>query len=225
MDKYQNKYRIPSARLPHWDYGSNGAYFITICTAQRTHFFGTVTNGTMQLNTLGTLAQQYWQEIPQHFPYIQLANFVVMPNHTHGILMIEKPGGTGETGVPPVSPVETQLIASLPATTIPPGESADATPPVETQLIASLPAGAAPPKTGGFAGQNNPLLNNNIPRVIRWYKGRCAFEMRKINPAFAWQSRYHDHIIRDEQSFNTIQHYIANNPLNWEKDTFHAKTI
>lgn len=203
MDKYQNKYRIPSARLPHWDYGHNGAYFITICTAQRTHFFGTVTNGTMQLNTLGTLAQQYWQDIPQHFPYVQLQNFVVMPNHTHGILVIDKSDA-----------VETQFIASPHAPHAP--DTSD-TPPVETQLIASLP--------GGFAGQKNPLLNDNIPRVIRWYKGRCAFEMRKINPAFAWQSRYHDHIIRDNKSFDTIQHYIANNPANWEKDKFYAQTI
>lgn len=109
MHKYQNKYRIPSARLPHWDYGSNGAYFITICTAQRTHFFGTVTNGIMQLNALGTLAQQYWQHIPQHFPYVQLHNFVVMPNHTHGILVIDK----SPPDAPDTPPVETQLIASL----------------------------------------------------------------------------------------------------------------
>jgi putative transposase len=196
MDKYQNKYRIPSARLPHWDYGSNGAYFITICTAQRTHFLGTVTNGILQLNALGTLAQQYWREIPQHFPYVQLANFVAMPNHTHGILMIDKSDA-----------VQAQLIAP------PPGD----TPGVQTQLIASLP--------GGFAGQNNPLLNDNIPRVIRWYKGRCAFEIRKINPAFAWQPRYHDHIIRDAASFHRIQHYIANNPLLCEKDTFHGQTV
>jgi putative transposase len=241
MHKYQNKYRIPSARLPHWDYGSNGAYFITICTAQRTHFFGTVANGTMQLNALGTLAQQYWQEIPQHFPYIQLANFVVMPNHTHGILIIEKSVQTqfiaspNAPNAPDTPPVETQLIASLrgaatdatdaagtAADTVD-GASAKTTDGATTATAATTDA--PPPKTGGFAGQKNPLLNDNIPRVIRWYKGRCAFEMRKINPAFAWQSRYHDHIIRDEQSFHTIQHYIANNPLNWEKDTFYAQTI
>jgi REP element-mobilizing transposase RayT len=128
MDKFNNKYRIPSARLQSWDYGANGAYFITICTKHRQHFFGEIvetpklgvsTQGvsnqgvsnidadnietpklgvsTMQLNELGQLAETYWMEIPKHYPFIELGNFVVMPNHTHGILIIEKPDGWVET--------------------------------------------------------------------------------------------------------------------------------
>jgi REP element-mobilizing transposase RayT len=91
MDKYQNKYRIPSARLKNWDYGSNGAYFITICTQNREHFFGEIINGQMLLNATGQTAEKFWTEIPEHFPFIELGNFVVMPNHVHGILIIDKP--------------------------------------------------------------------------------------------------------------------------------------
>lgn len=106
--KYQNKYRIPSARLKNWDYGSNGAYFITICTQNREHFFGEIVDQQFIANELGMLAEKYWIEIPQHFPYIELGNFVVMPNHVHGILIIDKNVKTLQCNVSEnESPVET----------------------------------------------------------------------------------------------------------------------
>ena len=106
--KYQNKYRIPSARLKNWDYGSNGAYFITICTQNREHFFGEIVETQFIASEIGTLAEQFWMEIPQHFPYIELGNFVVMPNHVHGILIIDKNVKTLQCNVSEnESPVET----------------------------------------------------------------------------------------------------------------------
>ena len=96
-DKFQGKYRIASARLQSWDYGANGAYFITICTKNRKHFFGEIENHQMILNDIGKLAEKYWIEIPSHFPFIELGNFVVMPNHTHGILIIDKLDASVET--------------------------------------------------------------------------------------------------------------------------------
>ena len=95
---YQNRYRILSARAPWWDYSRNGAYFITICTANRRHFFGNVENGRMQLLPVGELADRYWYEIPERFPYARLDAWVVMPNHVHGILIIDKPAGGGGNG-------------------------------------------------------------------------------------------------------------------------------
>jgi putative transposase len=93
QNKFKNKYRIPSTRLQTWDYSNNGAYFITICTQNREHFFGNIQNGIMQLSETGKLAEQYWIEIPNHFSFIELGNFVVMPNHVHGILIINKIDG------------------------------------------------------------------------------------------------------------------------------------
>lgn len=198
MGKFKNKYRIPSARLQSWDYGANGAYFITICTQNREHYFGEIVSGEMQLNELGQLAEKYWLEITHHFSFVELGNFVVMPNHTHGILIIDK-----NTNVS----VETRLIASPQLTASP-------------QLIASLPQTEI---NGGFAGTKNPMLQENISRIIRWYKGRCSFQMRKIHADFGWQSLFHDHIIRNAQSFETIQNYIENNPMNWNNDKFYEK--
>jgi REP element-mobilizing transposase RayT len=91
MDKFKEKFRIPSARLQTWNYGNNGSYFITICTENRTHFFGECKDGNMKLSTLGAIVQGFWHEIPKHFPFVTLGEFIVMPNHVHGILTIEKP--------------------------------------------------------------------------------------------------------------------------------------
>ncbi len=98
MKKYQNKYRTSSTRLQTWDYGNNGAYFITICTNNREPYFGEIVGGVMQLSKIGKIGEQNWLEIPNHFAFIELGNFVVMPNHVHGILIIDKnePNNVGD---------------------------------------------------------------------------------------------------------------------------------
>lgn len=235
MKKFQNKYRIPSARLQNWDYGENGAYFITICTKNMACYFGDVVSGPsvetrliasvhdndskceMQLNELGKIAHRNWENIPNQFPDIELGNFVIMPNHMHGILIINKmklPSDTVQTRFIASNNVDddvgTRLIASN-------DDDDDNT---ETRLIASVHA-QNENKIGGFAGDKNPMLNENISRIIRWYKGRCSFEMRKIHADFEWLSRFHDHIIRDSKAFERIQTYIENNPSKWKEDKFH----
>ncbi|MBK7849604.1 MAG: transposase [Bacteroidetes bacterium] len=214
-EKFRNKYRSESARLKNWDYGSNGAYFITICTKNREHFFGEIDpeTQTMQLNQIGKLAEQFWLEIPVHFPFVELGEFVVMPNHTHGVLIIDKneTNGFGNDGKLGYSNTDRNVGDDI----------------VGTRLIASLQYhpqhqtnSESTKKIGGITGDKNPMIHNNISRIIRWYKGRSTFEMRKINPHFAWQPRFHDHIIRNQFAFDRIQKYIANNPLNWKEDRF-----
>lgn len=91
MDKYKNKYRIPSARAQWWDYGWNGAYFITMVTQNRKHYFGEIHNGKMELSPVGAIADVLWNEIPNHFEHVNLGESVVMPNHKHGIILLNKP--------------------------------------------------------------------------------------------------------------------------------------
>ncbi len=90
-DKFQNKYRIASARASWWNYGWNGAYFITVCTANRSNYFGEIENGKMKLSSIGILADVLWHEIKNHAENIELGAFVVMPNHIHGILILDRP--------------------------------------------------------------------------------------------------------------------------------------
>ena len=75
-----------------------------------------------------------------------------------------------------------------------------------------------PNDIGGFSGNKNPMLHNNVPRVLRWYKGRVSFESRKIHARFAWQPRFYDHIIRSEKSYYIVSEYIISNPLKWNND-------
>jgi putative transposase len=90
IEKYKGKYRISSERLVGWDYGQNAAYFVTICTANHNLDFGEINDGVMVHKPLGRAAQDCWQEIPNHFPFVLMDEFVVMPNHVHGILVIDK---------------------------------------------------------------------------------------------------------------------------------------
>ena len=77
-----------SPRLQGYDYASEGAYFVTICTQNRVHLFGEVVDGEMMLNTLGCVVETCWDDLPTHYNNIQLDAFVVMPNHVHGIIFI-----------------------------------------------------------------------------------------------------------------------------------------
>jgi len=86
--KFQNRYRIASARASWWDYGQDAAYFVTICTGDRKHFFGNVVNGEIKLSHVGIIADILWHEIKNHAKNIELGEYVVMPNHVHGILVL-----------------------------------------------------------------------------------------------------------------------------------------
>lgn len=94
-ENFKNKYRIPSARLVDWDYGSNGLYFITICTKNRSHYLGSIVetddSASLIATDIGRIAQDNWRDIPLHFPFIELDEYVIMPNHIHGILSVNKP--------------------------------------------------------------------------------------------------------------------------------------
>jgi putative transposase len=86
---FKNKYRVPSTRLAGWDYASEGYYFITICTQNKENYFGEIKNEKMNLFDVGNIAEKFWLEIPAHFKNIKLDEFVIMPNHLHGIIIIE----------------------------------------------------------------------------------------------------------------------------------------
>lgn len=76
-------------RLKDYDYGSDGYYFVTICTKNREHYFGEIENGQMYLSDLGQIAKQFWENIPAYVTYAGLDEFVVMPDHLHGIIVID----------------------------------------------------------------------------------------------------------------------------------------
>ncbi|SDI57123.1 hypothetical protein ACRQ5D_12105 [Mucilaginibacter sp. P25] len=96
-EKYQNKYRTSSPRLAGWDYGAHGLYFVTICTLNRVPYFGDILPNEnnealfLQSSIMGEFAHINWLKIPEINPFVELDEFVVMPDHLHGILFFNKP--------------------------------------------------------------------------------------------------------------------------------------
>jgi putative transposase len=80
--------RRQSLRLPAYDYSQAGAYFITVCTQDRIMLFGEVIDCDVQLNEMGMIVQQTWDDLPTHYYGIRLDACIVMPNHVHGIIVL-----------------------------------------------------------------------------------------------------------------------------------------
>ena len=85
--------RRRSLRLKDYDYTQSGAYFVTICAQRKSCLFGRIVNDAMQLNDAGEMIQQVWHELPSHYPGVDIDAFVVMPNHVHGIIVLESEPG------------------------------------------------------------------------------------------------------------------------------------
>lgn len=170
-NKFRNKYRIPSARWKNWNYGDEGAYFVTICTKNREHYFGEIVNGEMQYSELGIIAVNEWIKSMALRPDMQLDMecFQVMPNHIHGIVVI--------------------------------GRGADA-------------MGAVNVNNGNKFGPQQ----KNLGSIMRGFKSAVTMQARTLGISFAWQERYYDRVIRDDDEFRRIAAYIVHNPANWEND-------
>lgn len=196
MDKFKNKYRIASARAQWWDYGWNGAYFITICTQNRERFFGEIRDGKMLLSHLGVIADVLWHEIPNHAKFVELGDFVVMPNHIHGILILDKPDGDNTNPVPIVIPT------------------------VETMHATSLRQSQQSQRNHHMA-QIFPK-SGSVSTIIRSNKSAVTKHANRLALENGWQSRFHDHIIRNDAEYQRISDYIINNPVNWKDDKFYS---
>ncbi len=87
---YKKRRNRNSLRYPGRDYSLPGKYFVTICTKNKIRWFGTIINKEIQLSDIGNIAYNCWRDMPQHFPYVTIDEFVIMPNHMHGIIIINK---------------------------------------------------------------------------------------------------------------------------------------
>lgn len=203
MSLSRDQYRIESARLVDWDYSFSGYYFITICTHNGTDYFGEIKNGKMVLSEIGLIAYNYWKEISTHFPYAKLDEFIIMPNHLHGIITINDGCNPRRDAIYRVFPI-TQNGSHIKKI----DNQTKQTAIIKTKI---------PIQKGGITGINNPMLNKSISKIIRWYKGRCTFEIKKIynNSNFSWQPRFYDSIIRTERDLLRIRRYIQDNPVKY----------
>jgi len=205
MTLYQNRYHVETTRLQNWNYASDGWYFITICTKGRDNIFGIIEQGIMQLNEYGRIVEQCWFDLPGHYSNLLLDAFVVMPNHFHGIMIIDN---THETVIPSNDGVVVRVNGVVETGFKPVSTDTDTDMDTDTTDI-----------------HQQPQTSKNRHGIFEFVRALKTFSSRRMNELdntvgkSRWQQRFHDRIIRDEQELHRIQQYIINNPSTWEKDS------
>ncbi|KZL49421.1 transposase [Nodularia spumigena CENA596] len=202
MTLFKNKYSVESTRLPNRDYSQNGWYFVTICTYEREWLFGDVVNGQVHLSEIGKIAEKFWVEIPQHSQHTYIDAYVIMPNHVHGIIIIDNPECREISESKDVNQCrDVTQCRDVPwnvSTTS--GDDFD-----DTDVYRNLS------KISPKAGSLSVIIRSYKAAVTRWCKMNGYSN-------FAWQQRFFDKIIRADGSVDKIREYIINNPLKWEYD-------
>ena len=205
------KHHRKSIRLKDYDYSQPGSYFITVCTHNQKNLFGKIVslraglepapteNFHVNLNDYGIIVLNTWRDLVKHNKGIKLGEFVIMPNHFHGIIHILDPGNGGGDFIPSEFIYKDAVTKSLQSDSV----------------------------QQGFVGVGSkPTLNQykkqtSLSEVVRQFK---TFSTRKINRlrnttgVSIWQGNYFEHIIRNRESYDQIVEYIQNNPLTWKKD-------
>ena len=191
-----------------WDYASNGHYYITIVTADRKRLFGEIVNGEMVLNDWGQIVYDEFFKSFEMRAELFLGEFVLMPDHLHAIVIMDKSKcmDVGSCGDVSYGPVETHGRASLPQTRQSQPRQPQPTPTPfqrQPQSISSFVAG---------------FKSATVKRIDDWIDANqpTMAKFNRNNPL--WQSNYHDHIIRDETEYHHIAEYIVRNPIEWRED-------
>lgn len=191
--KYRDKYRVDTCRAKWWDYSQPSFYFITICIKKKSPLFGEINKGRMILSEQGRIVQNHWLKIPDYYNgLVSVDEFIVMPDHFHGIVKINDIPNNDGTANDGTANVDTPNVD-----TANDGTANVDTPNVETP----------------FKGVST-LAKTTLGQIINQFKRGVTIEIRKINPSFKWQARYHDIIIQNPKALNNIRRYIKNNPQN-----------
>lgn len=173
-----------------WHDYDDGIYFVTLCCADHRHFFGEISDGKISLSPVGMIADTCLTAIPDHSSYTDLINHIVMPNHIHMIIGIRQPVGT-------------RHVASAQKK----GDFVD--------------------RLGCLNGRRHDTPdsqdfhhNSRLALVVGQFKAAVTRKSKLIDPAFGWQARYQEHIIRDARAFDNIMEYISNNIQRWDTDCY-----
>lgn len=184
-----------------WHDYNDGIFFVTVCCAGKAHLFGSIFNDEIRYTDLGKIALEYLESIPTHHQAAELLNYVVMPNHIHLVISIAP------------SPVGARYIAPAPNTA--------------NTLTNNNLGCLKPPKHGDSVSvfHHNSLLAS----IMGSYKAAVTREYRRMMRARCiaplpriWQRLFHEHVIRDQHSFDNIMNYIDNNVANWSRDCFNT---
>lgn len=199
-----------SIRLKDYDYAQAGAYFVTICAWQRECLFGEIVDGLMVLNDLGRIVDSVWRRLPEHFTSISLDEFIILPNHFHGILQINE-----SVGAKQASPA----LPSLP------GLASDQTVGATAQFHRASPALDTAPNQGkaveSLALPLHGTVSGSLCAVVQNFKSVSTRKINKLrdNPGCqVWQRNYYERVIRNDDELSRAREYVVNNPMKWELD-------
>ena len=191
-NKFQNKYRIQTIRVPWHDYNC-GTYFVTACTRGREHYFGKILADNdcpqMELSPIGKYADEQLRNVQNHYPYAEIPLWVIMPNHIHALVIIDHNK----------IPYERRKAKTFYLNETTSHRITDNT--EDLRRIANMQGWLSVVIGGVKRAVTHHANQNNIP--------------------FAWQTRFHDHIIRNVDEMNHIAKYIENNVANWQQDRFY----
>lgn len=180
--RFQNKYRVQSSRMPGRDYARPGNYFVTICTKNRAHWFGEIRSGIIGLSDVGCIVADEIQKTSIIRPHVYIHEWIIMPDHLHIIFTIGIRQFPNADGLHPVMH-RIETHRRCVSTKI--------------VLLIGLPK----------------RKSNTLGSIVAQIKSVCTKRIFTMGYSdFAWQPRFHDHIIRDQQSLHRIQQYIKNNP-------------
>lgn len=219
---YGKRFRIETTRLRHHDYSTDGIYFVTVCTRKKIPYFGETISDKIIQTPIGDIVEKFWLEIPIHFHVARLDKYVIMPDHIHGIIIIDK---NRQVEVDTKYGRKNNPLSSV---------ITNETPITNKPLITDeTPITSETPRLGvstddpnlkiidsklNIAGETpNPFWKaNSIGSIINQFKRICTITIRKHECNFEWQPRFYDHIIRSDYELNIVRNYISSNKRNWD---------
>lgn len=179
-----------SIRLKNYNYSNPGAYFVTICVKSSEHLLSKKENNNTILTPIGKIVHNAWVGLNQRYPFITLDEFVIMPDHIHGIIFIHDQNDFhcrgGACSAQSVKSHNAQLSRQHPA-----------------QLSKTYPA------------KSIKSINTQLPQIICAFKSISTIAINRLlnqSKIQIWQRNYYEHIIRNENELNNIREYIINNP-------------
>ena len=240
-DLFRNKYRNQSVRCPNWDYASEAAYFITMCTAGKEHYFGEIVNGEMFLTEIGLTTGIEWLKTPSIRPDMNLFldAFTIMPNHFHAIIYIGKNEYNSKSTIRENIYIDADYNSNADSKNsnswdamhrVPTKEEKEHSPNIVRKKHGlSMGEGVSGDPINDFYQILNEIKkrnyknrfgpqSKNLSSIIRGFKSDITTYARKNDIIFKWQPNYYDHIIRDHQSHFIIRNYILNNIRNWNQN-------
>ena len=213
-----DKPRRHSLRLPDYDYSQAGGYFVTICCQDRLRLLGEVVDGEVVLTEAGEMVRRIWDELAEAYPGVQLDASVIMPNHMHGVVLLNLDAPSSVGAGPRARP--NGGTANVSDASVGAGPHAG---PNACDMIAPKDAVGAGPRAG-------PERVLSLSDLMQRFKSLTTSEyIRGVKergwppfPGKLWQRGFYEHVIRNEDDLADIREYIVNNPAKWADDVENA---